>query len=651
MNGTELRGGKSVATVDALGQVNGHQEFATPEQIESLKEHIQTYQPPQMDYRKAMRKVEQRLLSPEYSGFLIGNQCLDFSKQDGVTEIEESIMANHVERNLNDLLLQDEAAGILTVQRKPIYVSCVSNFTNFLDLFRKTLRSMEVGIPCVVLGRSNTVQHSYRWAKLLMDLSIEEGVDPGMITYLSCDLNDIVDITQSLQAHTGNLYATCSRELAASIKSGYPNTVASTGGPNTLIALDWTPAIQEAIRMSASIESSGQCTALRHAVVPPFVQDDEVKDMLGRTQSIHSAASAMKACGFDGVFSNHAGSPPGPSAGKDGYQRHPTSDASYRILTEEFPPDHIDEHWRKVVVDVSKMDCSSQDHLDELADWLNTNQPISMAVTGKTREESMEVGIALWSQTGLVVNTIGTPESPALTCQARPQEAEVFGEFPPRRDLTKYTKYPVVVPSSTPGYDSSYTDTFLTQQAAKTSELSDDGRMKGFLDAIFDDLVKGYCVTLLEYLQDATQENPKRSFGSVRTAMWGLQRPPLQTKTYLQCQAGITVDDLAPSLLLFFATNAQDQVVVAVPNENNEAIISFCQMHGIPDVESDKIQLQPGDNLHVIRDKTDMIRSFPMVGQFLTTLLPVGHIKSTLPNDEDFVSRVKGHSKWLQVVA
>jgi hypothetical protein len=469
---------------------------------------------------------------------------------------------------------------------------------------------------------------------------VEEGVDPGMITYLSCPVEDIVNITQSLQEHTGNLYATCSRDLAATIKSGYDNVVASTGGPNTLIATDWTQQIQEAIRISASIECAGQCTALRHAVVPPRVADIEVEEMLGKTMAIASAADALKASVFDGVFMDHPGNPPGPS--EDGYSRHPTADASYRISVDKLPPNDLNEHWRKVVVDVSKID--PREHLDDLADWLNTNQPISIAVTGKTREESLEVGLELWSLTGLVVNTMGTPESPALTCQARPQEAEIFGEFPPRRDLSKYSKFPVVVPSSNPGYDTTYTSNYLKEQASKRIS----GRMGDFLNDLSDDAAKGFCVTLLEYLQDATRENPKRGFGSKRTSMCGLQRPPLKTITYLSCRKDTRWDELAPSLLLFFATNAKDQLVVSVPTEN-QTVTRLCEKHGIRTTTSiSEDRLRAGDNIYCIRDLLDAHR-YPMVGHLLMALLPVGHIKSTLPNDDEFVLRVKHLPKWLKM--
>ena len=416
---------------------NGSQFLATPDQVAQLKQHITTFQSSSKDLRAPLRKIEDRLLSAEYTGFLIGNQCMDFGKQDGITEIEESIMANTVEQRLNDMVFQEEEQGKIIVNRQPIYVSCVSNFTNFLDLFRKTIRSLELGIPCVILSRSNTVQHSFRWTKLLSDLLQEEGVDPGMLTYLSCSLDDIKDITQSCQAHTGNLYATCSRELAANMMSGYPKTVASTGGPNTLVTTEWNDKIKHAVQMSASIECAGQCTALRHCVTPSTVDDAELNGVFDSIQEIPSAPYAVDNALFDGIFSKHKGSGV-PENEKDGYIHHNNVDAYYRIGSE--PPAGLDgdgdlpEYWRKVVVDFSKMDVRDKrsDNVDKLAAWLNMHQPISLAING-ARKEVFELGIRLFDKTGMVVYTIGSTDDeehpPALTCQARPQEAEVFGKL------------------------------------------------------------------------------------------------------------------------------------------------------------------------------------------------------------------------------
>ena len=44
--------------------------------------NLKVYNEPQM------RRIEQQLLT-KYAGLLIGNQCLDFAKQDGVTDEED----------------------------------------------------------------------------------------------------------------------------------------------------------------------------------------------------------------------------------------------------------------------------------------------------------------------------------------------------------------------------------------------------------------------------------------------------------------------------------------------------------------------------------------------------------------------------------
>jgi hypothetical protein len=86
LKGKEMRGGATIETVNALGKGNGKQEYATKEQLDALKEHIKTYESPAKDLREPLRKIEQKLLT-DHTGFLIGNQCLDFQKQDGITEV------------------------------------------------------------------------------------------------------------------------------------------------------------------------------------------------------------------------------------------------------------------------------------------------------------------------------------------------------------------------------------------------------------------------------------------------------------------------------------------------------------------------------------------------------------------------------------
>ena len=132
MNGKKLPDGDGTTTIitkNALGEDNGKQVLASKEQVELLIQYIQNdlntnYNKGRTDLRNPIRNIEQKLLSSTYTGFLVGNQCIDFQKQDGITEIEEAIMANTVERKLNDMLLRDEMSGKVTICRKPIYGTC-----------------------------------------------------------------------------------------------------------------------------------------------------------------------------------------------------------------------------------------------------------------------------------------------------------------------------------------------------------------------------------------------------------------------------------------------------------------------------------------------------------------------------------------------
>lgn len=141
--GRTLDAGTRVETLDAFGAANGAQMLASPSELAALTEHATTFHPAPADLREPVRAAEARLLSAAHFGQLVAHQTLDFGKQDGVTEIEEALQANPVERRLNNQLWEAEARGELVIPRRAIFVPCVSNFSHFLDLCRKTLRTLE----------------------------------------------------------------------------------------------------------------------------------------------------------------------------------------------------------------------------------------------------------------------------------------------------------------------------------------------------------------------------------------------------------------------------------------------------------------------------------------------------------------------------
>jgi hypothetical protein len=136
LRGKELEGGTTINTVSAFNEVNGTQRISTEAEVDAIIAHMKAFRPSRKDYRSVMRAVEDILLR-DHAVELVVNQAEDFGKQDGITEIEESVQANAVERALNDALFSDECKGVVSIRRHPALVGCVSNFSNFLDLCRK----------------------------------------------------------------------------------------------------------------------------------------------------------------------------------------------------------------------------------------------------------------------------------------------------------------------------------------------------------------------------------------------------------------------------------------------------------------------------------------------------------------------------------
>jgi len=43
------------------------------------------------------------------------------------------------------------------------------------------------------------------------------------------------------------------------------------------------------------------------------------------------------------------------------------------------------------------------------------------------------------------------------------------------------------------------------------------------------------------------------------------------------------------------------------------------------------------------------LTDYPMPGQFISRILPFGHIKSTDPNDQEFIDFFRVSEKWLAI--
>eukprot|EP01134_Creolimax_fragrantissima_P001196 CFRG1196T1 len=669
---------KVITTTDAFKTENGLQMLSGPTVVNEVIAHIQTYRAPSTDLREVVRAVERDLLFDENAAMLIGNQAMDFGKQDGVTEIEESHMANTVERRLNDRVFDDESKGIISINRNAALVGCVSNFSNFLDLCRKTLRNLELGIPVVVLSRSNTVQHTYRWFLMLSDSMKKHGLDAGMVTFVSCDIEQQRRIMTA--CNDSPLYFTGARPVAKAIKDILPNSFASTGGPNTMVTTHLTEKVSEAVNMSAAIENSGQCTALRHLVTPQCTSDT-IEEIFNpdNFKIVEKAADSLRVEGFSAQLGGWADSfstevPPThtqhTSAAPIAYRVSSYDSKSTSAEHKSELPYGIEEHWRRCYVDVTTTGdvetLTSEVFVNDLCKWLVTEQPISLSVNAPDhteRNNGWPLSMRLFEKTAQVVYSIGDTEiSPSLSCQARPQEAEVFGEFPPRNVLSTYTKFPVIVPSSTPGYMSEYTKSHLHASGKNSNEI-----VNGLCDNVSNTLredqcahLKGYMVLLADYIKDATQVGPRRGYGA-RTALWGLQRPPINGQlTEIRIPQGLSVAEAGPYILPFYMTNAREQVRVSVDTGESgvmDKLVSACPGLNVVCETADEFKARVEGESHwntlVVGEGSGAVLaadSYPLVDKFVSLLFPLGHIKSTRSNDDAFVNAFSKSQKWLRAV-
>jgi len=310
-----------------------------------------------------------------------------------------------------------------------------------------------------------------------------------------------------------------------------------------------------------------------------------------------------------------------------------------------------------------------------------------VAVNDNVEQNGFALALSLFEQTAVVVFTAGSLEVPALTCQARPQHGEVFGEVPPRRQLRQHTLFPVLVPSPTPAYNSGYAHSYLASKGKEWVQkppvapkaalalvtLAAEDEAGGFGGGVG----AGYVAELLEYLQDALQTNPKRGSAPSggRTALYGLQTTPLGTNntpgpvTIVRISAGVRPAPLCAILLPFVATNAAPALRLSVDASHapSRALVEALVARGA--VLSSQVAIEEEDAfsacvsaespfnvvdvsaLAELDVQLELGVGLPLAGQLVSTLLCFGHAKSTRPDDEEFARTFGTSAKWLQMVA
>jgi len=168
------------------------------------------------------------------------------------------------------------------------------------------------------------------------------------------------------------------------------------------------------------------CTqALRHAVVGGATARGVAAALRG-VGTAPGPGAALAAGAFPALLAGAPRAAPPP-----GYE---AAGAAAFAVRGDLPRGGLDEHWRRVVVDVTApADAAAPAALADLAAWVNEHQPIALAVNCAPGD--LGPALALFEATALVVYTVGVPGAPALTRAAKESEIPNFkgsylGRFP-----------------------------------------------------------------------------------------------------------------------------------------------------------------------------------------------------------------------------
>jgi hypothetical protein len=169
------------------------------------------------------------------------------------------------------------------------------------------------------------------------------------------------------------------------------------------------------------------------------------------------------------------------------------------------------------------------------------------------------------------------------------------------------------------------------------------------------DVSRGYLRELYEYLADALATNPKcGGMLTGRTVLYGLQTPPRNGQlSVLRCSTSDSVDDVAPPLFPFLLTSASEMFSVSV-DPANESLVETLQAVGVEkltlesdDVFKRRVGVEKPFNIISSELLSLRERGYPLVGQLISLLMSVGHVKSVAVDDEVFVHAFSSSPKWL----